>query len=564
MNYIYKDFILFIFKDYKKKAIKIFFLSLIETFLEVFSIIILIGALTIILGQNNLENRLIDKLNIFFFFDSRINTNLFYLVIGIYLFKNIILIFINWLKLDLCGTIFTGISGDTYKVLLKKDNLFFSNYTSGDLAQNVIGESQFAKDVVVSFVTLCTEMLIIFFMFLLIFFQKPFIGSFTIIFLILASLFYYFFMKKKNISLGEKRQSSSISIMNLLFQSIAAHKLIILKNKINYFFNKFFGNINVIYKVSRDQGTIHYSAHLWLESCVLLILFFSLAPFLNEANKLNQIASDVILITVISLRFIPSFSIILNSYSSIQFGQKAILNILEILKSKNYLDNENSKDLKLLINKVTLKSLSFKYEGTDNYIFKDFNFSTKNNLLIGVKGNNGSGKSTLLNIIAGLIKPNKGNLILNDKSVYDDFEIHSNWKRMVGYVDQKFFFSNESVFKNIAFGEEYDQIDKKKVEECLLEVNLLNFFKNNKDGLDMVIGENGIKLSGGQLQRLNIARALYTDPKVLILDEVTNNLDTESQKTLLNLIKSLKKKTLIFIATHSEFILEDCDSVISL
>ena len=80
----------------------------------------------------------------------------------------------------------------------------------------------------------------------------------------------------------------------------------------------------------------------------------------------------------------------------------------------------------------------------------------------------------------------------------------------------------------------------------------------------MVIGENGIKLSGGQLQRLNIARALYTDPKVLILDEVTNNLDTESQKTLLNLIKSLKKKTLIFIATHSEFILEDCDSVISL
>ena len=118
-------------------------------------------------------------------------------MIGIYLFKNIILIFINWLKLDLCGTIFTGISGDTYKVLLKKDNLFFSNYTSGDLAQNVIGESQFAKDVVVSFVTLCTEMLIIFFMFLLIFFQKPFIGSFTIIFLILASLFYYFFMKKK-------------------------------------------------------------------------------------------------------------------------------------------------------------------------------------------------------------------------------------------------------------------------------------------------------------------------------------------------------------------------------
>ena len=560
----YKNFFNYIFKTYKYKTLKIFFLSFIETLLEVFSIAVLIGVLIATLGQGNEENELIKTLNNFTAFKSLKNANLFYLVITIYLIKNVTLVVINWLKLDLCGQIYRGLSQSTYKILLKKNNLFFSNYSSGHLAQNVMGESQFTKDVMMSFVTLFTEILVIIFMLLLIISQKPFVGFFTVFCIIIASTFYYFFMKKKNISLGERRQSSSIAIMNLLFQSIAAHKLIILRNKINYFLNKFTTQVDTIYKVSRDQGTIQYSAHLWLESCVLLILIFSLAPLLSETSKLNQIASEVILITIISLRFIPSFSTILNSYSTIQFGQKAVINILEILKSKDYIDDEKLTVENFSINNLSLKSVSFKYDGNDNYILKDFNFTTKNYSLIGIRGKNGSGKSTLLNIIAGLIKPQSGQLTLNDVPVYENSQLHFNWKKRIGYVDQKFFFINDSILKNVAFGEEDSQINIKKVEECLEKVNLLNFFKTKKEGLNISIGENGVKLSGGQLQRLNIARALYSEPKILILDEATNNLDVESQKDLLNLLIFLKKTSLIFIATHSDFILKDCDNVISL
>ena len=560
----YKNFFNYIFKTYKYKTLKIFFLSFIETLLEVFSIAVLIGVLIATLGQGNEENELIKTLNNFTAFKSLKNANLFYLVITIYLIKNVTLVVINWLKLDLCGQIYRGLSQSTYKILLKKNNLFFSNYSSGHLAQNIMGESQFTKDVMMSFVTLFTEILIIIFMLLLIISQKPFVGFFTVFCIIISSTFYYFFMKKKNISLGERRQSSSITIMNLLFQSIAAHKLIILRNKINYFLNKFTTQVDTIYKVSRDQGTIQYSAHLWLESCVLLILIFSLAPLLSETSKLNQIASEVILITIISLRFIPSFSTILNSYSTIQFGQKAVINILEILKSKDYIDDEKLTVENFSINNLSLKSVSFKYDGNDNYILKDFNFTSKNHSLIGIRGKNGSGKSTLLNIIAGLIKPQSGQLTLNDVPVYENSQLHFNWKKRIGYVDQKFFFINDSILKNVAFGEEDSQINIKKVEECLEKVNLLSFLKTKKEGLNISIGENGVKLSGGQLQRLNIARALYSEPKILILDEATNNLDVESQKDLLNLLIFLKKTSLIFIATHSDFILKDCDNVISL
>jgi len=532
--------------------------------LEVFSIAVLIGALTFALGQNNIGNEFIKIFIEHKFIQYSQIINLFYLVIFVYLLRNILLISLNWLKLDLCGKIFKKISESTYQTLLKKNYLFISNYTSGDLAQNVIGESQFTKDVIVSFVSLITQVLIIIFMFLLIFLQKPLIGFLTIIFIISASFIFYFFIKKTNISLGEKRQRYSIEIMNLLFQSIAAHKLIVLRNKINFFLNKFSSKVNEIYKISRDQTTIQYSSYLWLESCILLILVFSLTPLLNTVNKPNEKISEIVLVAVISLRFIPSFSTILNSYSTIQFGQKAVLNILELLKNKNYNVDKDQSYNKINIDQLELRSVSFKYKGSNNFILKDFNFSTKNNLLIGVKGKNGSGKSTLLNIIAGLIKPQSGNLLLNGQSIYDEENIYFNWKNKIGYVDQKFFFTNESVLENIGFGEEKEKIDIKKVEDCLQKVDLLTFFQSQPQGLNMLIGENGIKLSGGQLQRINIARSLYSNPSILILDEVTNNLDTDSQKKLLDLLIILKKKSLIFIATHSESLIKECDNIIYL
>ena len=204
MDSKYREFFVFVFKYYKYETIKIFFLSLLETILEVFSIVILIGALTITLGHNNLDNQLIGVLKNFNIFHDLKNINSFYLVISVYLCKNIILVFINWLKLDLCGKIFKGISESTYKILLKKNNLFFSNYTSGHLTQNVIGESQFTKDVMVSFVTLFTEVLIIIFMFFIIYSQKPTAGILTVIFIIFASVIYYFFMKKKIFHLEKK------------------------------------------------------------------------------------------------------------------------------------------------------------------------------------------------------------------------------------------------------------------------------------------------------------------------------------------------------------------------
>ena len=557
----YKDFIKYLFKNFRFKTIQILILSILETLLEIFSIIILIGALTILLTQGSTEGWLanfVGKLD----YDFNNQLNLFYLIISIYIIKNASLAFIQWIKLDLCGKIFKKISQSTYQALLKKNNLFFNNFSSGDLAQNVVSESEFTKEVIISFVTIITELLIIIMMFVIIGSQNFYTALITILFLSISSSAYYFFMKKKNISLGEKRQFFSIRIMNLLFHSLAQHKLIVLADKIKFFLNKFSNKIKVIYQVSRDQMTIQYSSRLWLECCVLLILVFTITPIIKSENISPTKISDILLISIISLRFVPSFSNILGSYSTIQYGVKAVSNIMNILKDQK--DQIIIQPTDIQFNELTLKSIHFKYENNKEFVIEDFNKILKNKSLVGIKGDNGSGKSTLLKIIAGLIKPDTGQVMINQKSIYDDEILFYNWKKNVGYADQKLIFSNENVLKTVAFGEDEQNISHDRVVDCLKKVGLLDFFMSNTDKLNMLIGENGLKLSGGQLQKLNIARALYLKPKVLILDEVTNNLDIKSQEELLKLLNLLKNQSLIIMATHSDNVLKKCDLIINL
>ena len=557
----YKIFAKYLIQNFRIKIIQIFLLSVFETLLEIFSIVVLIAALSILFTQGSSDNWFASFV-LKFEYDFNNKLDLFYLIILVYVLKNLILALIQWVKLDLCGKIFKELSQSTYQALLKKNSLFFNNFSSGDLAQNVISESEFTKGVIISFVGLFTELLIIITMFFLIASQNIYAAFITLIFLTISSYVYYFFMKQKNLSFGEKRQFFSIKIMNLLFHSLAHHKLIILSDKIKFFIKKFSNNISVIYKVARDQMVIQYSSRLWLECCILLILVFTISPLVETEDVSSSKISDILLISIISLRFVPSFSNILGSYSTIQYGSKAVSNIMNILKKEKTTPTYQIE--KIVFNQLILENISFKYENNNETLIKNFNHNIKNNSLVGVKGENGSGKSTILRIISGLIEPDNGRVLMDKQSIYDDQAVNYNWKKNIGYADQKLVFSNETILKTIAFGEEEKNIDEQFVADCLKKLDLLDFFMKMPNKLNTFIGENGKNLSGGQLQKLNIARALYLNPKILIFDEVTNNLDTKSQEKFVELINSYKKNCLIVIATHLEKVLSYCDNIIEL
>ena len=165
------------------------------------------------------------------------------------------------------------------------------------------------------------------------------------------------------------------------------------------------------------------------------------------------------------------------------------------------------------------------------------------------------GKTTFVDLFSGLITPLSGSIKINS---IERKNILTEWKSLISYVPQKVYLNNSSVKENVAFG---NLIDNKKILTCLQNAQLSEFVKNLPKGIDTIIGENGANLSGGQIQRLGIARALYRDSKILIFDESTNSLDNETENAFMQAVNMIKGKRIILFISHKLSLLEKCDKV---
>ena len=175
--------------------------------------------------------------------------------------------------------------------------------------------------------------------------------------------------------------------------------------------------------------------------------------------------------------------------------------------------------------------------------------------MIGFVGESGSGKSTLVDIILGLLKQTNGSLFIDDVQ-YHDFRLNS-----IGYVPQDIYLTDDTIEQNIALGINKNNIDKDRISEVLEITKLNNNINNLEKGVLNEVGDKGIKLSGGQLQRIGIARALYLNPDILILDEPSSALDIDTEKHILDLVYSLNTKQTIIIISHRLQSLYKCNKI---
>ena len=178
--------------------------------------------------------------------------------------------------------------------------------------------------------------------------------------------------------------------------------------------------------------------------------------------------------------------------------------------------------------------------------------------ITGIKGPSGSGKSTLIGVLLGLLTPINGKI---DFEFEDDYTSKIIPKNIFGYVPQNIFLMDDTIRRNIALGVEDEKIDDKKIIECLKHANIFEQFNDSKYKLDTNLGYRGLKLSGGQIQRIGIARALYFDPKFIVLDESTSALDKETEQLILKEISNLKKIMGFIVISHRESTMSICDKV---
>ena len=558
----YKVILNTLFKLDKKKTYIIFFLIMIGTALEILSIGSIIPLISFISNPENFNFVLIKNINIF---EGKTFLILILIVFFVYLFKSIFLILINYKQNIFAWNLYEKISNLIYSNYINKKYSFHLKHHSSELTRNIKDEiKKFVSGAVIPLLNLIIEFITLFSIFILLAiynFKVTIFASSTL--LIFVGLF-ILITKKPILNFGMKKQTFDQVILKKLsetFQSIREIKIIKLQDLMINSFKKEVQNISI---TLAKYDTLKNSPKYLLELVIIILLmgFFLIGN--SEKSNTDELFASITLFAVAALRLIPSFTRIINHIQTIKFNTPSCQVIIKELNSPmiNLSSLEKVSEIKFL-KQVKLNNIFFKYNfekngRNDQFVLNNLNFMLNKGEIIGISGDSGSGKSTLLDIFTGLLKPIKGSIDVDEISIQKDEQLLS-WQNNISYVHQNSAFFNDTIKNNITlFQGKFDQKYYEKIIDC---VCLKEFINNlaNKD--DSELGEKAINISGGEKQRIALARAIYMNKDILILDEATNALDEEMEKKVINNILNLIKNKNVIIVSHNSKILNNCDKI---
>jgi len=212
-------------------------------------------------------------------------------------------------------------------------------------------------------------------------------------------------------------------------------------------------------------------------------------------------------------------------------------------------------------NAIRFCDVSYAYPGKSSEALNDIRLTIRRGTTVGFIGGSGAGKSTLVDVLLGLLPPIGGRVEVDGFNIALDIRA---WQRNVGYVPQSIFLIDDSLRRNIAFGIPENDVDDAAVWRAIRAAQLEDYIAELPEGLETVVGERGVRISGGQLQRIGIARALYHDPPVLLLDEATSSLDGVTERGVMQAVRDLHGHKTIVIVAHRVTTLQDCDWIFRL
>ena len=294
----------------------------------------------------------------------------------------------------------------------------------------------------------------------------------------------------------------------------------------------------------------------FLELLTFTGLIFFIIITISFDKELVSILAKLSVFGAAAFKIITSINRILSNYQQINYYTSSINIVIEDLNFKqNEVTNENKLFKKII--RIKLDNLTFNY--IDKPVLKNINLLINSGENVCISGISGSGKSTLLDILLGLQEKVSGQFLINNINLTKEYI--KSWQSKIGYVPQKIFLLDDSIENNITLG----SLTKDDLWLAFLldklELKTLNEeYSNNQS----TIGENGINLSGGQIQRIAIARALYRKPEILILDEFTNNLDQINEDIVLGILNDHFQNSIIIFTTHKSAPVKIADKIYKL
>ena len=352
-----------------------------------------------------------------------------------------------------------------------------------------------------------------------------------------------------------------------LQESFGAIKDVLMSGNQNTYLSLFRKNDKPMRRYEAQSSFIGMFPRFALEAFGLIFIALSSFILFNFTQDFNQYIPYIATFALGAQKLLPAMQSSYNASSAIRANLVSVLDVLEII-SKEYkiIENSSKYEIHEFKKSIKLSNLGFRYSSQLPFVLNKIDLEILPGQRIGIIGKSGSGKSTLLEIIMGLLEPSKGKLTVDDVDINyrKNPQIVSNWRKSISYVPQDIFLADSSFAENIAFGLKKEELDILLVKDCAKRAMIADFIEKTKFGYETNVGEKGVRLSGGQCQRIAIARALYKNNKILLFDEATSALDNKTESELMDSIENLSHDLTIIIIAHRLSTVKVCDKVFSI
>lgn len=299
----------------------------------------------------------------------------------------------------------------------------------------------------------------------------------------------------------------------------------------------------------------------WILEFVGICLLLGTVLLLRwQDATLAHVSATLALLAAVAWRLLPIMNRVVQGLLQMQQQLPTVEPVLQKVREVEALPQSVAEERPCCLQKeIRFENVWFRYPNTSaghKNALQDISLRIPKGSMIGLIGPSGAGKSTIVSLLTGLYTPSSGKILVDGQELDDS--LRAGWMRGIGYVPQNPFLLNGSLAENIAFSQWGQEIDRQRVEECC-RMAAMDFVDDLEDGIDTIIGERGVRLSGGQLQRVSIARALYGRPQLMIFDEATSALDGATEQAIQKTIEGLRKHMTIVIIAHRLTTVEKCD-----
>ena len=463
----------------------------------------------------------------------------------------------------------TTLGNRLFSFYLNQEWLFHVKSNSAQLINKIAQESdRITLGIIQPAMMINAKIAVSFFLIIAMIIYNPLVALIVGIILGISYLLIFSYVKNTVLKNGKIVSQTQESRYKLMSEGFGGVKEVLISGRQNFFSNSFENNSNHwADAVGKNQAIGQLPRYI-----VELIAFSIIVGFVvyltskQNENNFNAIFPVLSIYALGGIKLLPAFQAIFSHLTAIKANIHAYENIKEnLIEAKKQAFKKpiiisETKPLEMEFNnELKFKNVNFKYlddEQKNSFNLTNLNFSIKKKHTIGIVGRSGSGKSTIIDLIAGLILPDSGEILIDNKMIDENNKIF--WQKNISLVSQSIYLADTSIKENIAFGIPFHEIDNEKIRSTVEMSQLTDFVNQLPNGIDTIIGERGVQLSGGQRQRIGIARSLYADSNLIIFDEATSSLDGLTEEAVIKSINNIQNIKTVVIVAHRLASVKNC------